>query len=146
MKIVQTKDTMSDIYLDALRIRNHVFMVEQGVPVEIEIDQKEALCIHFVLYLDNGQAVATCRLLPLDQEHIKLQRMAVEKAYRGHEYGRLIIAEAEKFAQSHGYHLITLGAQITAVGFYEKLGYVKHGERFLDANIEHYEMNKKLES
>lgn len=144
MKIVQTKDTMSDIYLDAVRIRHQVFMLEQGVPTEIEIDQYEALCIHFVLYLDDGTAAATCRLLPLEDGKIKLQRMAVKKEYRGADYGRLIITEAENFAKAQGFNTVTLGAQITALGFYEKLGYVKHGEMFLDANIEHYEMDKKF--
>jgi predicted GNAT family N-acyltransferase len=144
MKIVQTKDTMSTIYLDAVRIRNHVFMQEQGVPLDIEIDQNEALCVHFVLYLDDGQAAATCRLLPLQDGKMKLQRMAVEKVFRGQDYGRLLIQEAEKFAHSHGYHTITLGAQVTAVGFYEKLGYQKYGDLFLDANIEHYAMSKEV--
>lgn len=50
MKVVQTKDTMSNIYLDSVRIRHQVFVVEQGVPLAREIDKDEAHCIHFVLY------------------------------------------------------------------------------------------------
>lgn len=144
MKIVHTKDTMSDIYLDSVRIRQQVFVSEQGVPNDIEIDKHEADCIHCVLYSDNNEAVATCRLLPLDEGAIKLQRMAVQKKYRGKDYGRLIVEDAETFAKKHGYQSITLGAQISALGFYEKLGYIKEGDMFLDANIEHYQMNKSL--
>jgi predicted GNAT family N-acyltransferase len=144
MKIVHTKDTMSSIYLDALSIRHQVFMQEQGVPKEIEIDQYEAACIHFVLYTDDNQAVATCRLLPLDDQIVKIQRMAVQKAYRGRDFGKKIVENAELFAKEQGYQTITLGAQITALGFYEKMGYVKHGEKFLDAAIEHYHMDKAL--
>lgn len=143
MKIVHTRDTMSDIYLDALRIRNQVFMVEQGVPKDIEIDKNEAACIHFVLYTDT-QAVATCRLLPLKDGVMKLQRMAVLEEYRGKSFGREIIQETESFTRAQGYNTITLGAQITAVDFYEKLGYSKHGEQFMDANIPHYHMNKPV--
>lgn len=144
MRIVQTRDTMSDIYLDALEIRHQVFMLEQGVPREIEIDQHEASCIHVVLYDDNQIAVATCRLLPLEKGIMKLQRMAVQKAYRGKAYGRFIIEHAEQFTKEMGFRAMTLGAQITAVGFYETLGYIKVSEKFLDAGIEHYQMNKQL--
>ncbi|OTN89673.1 hypothetical protein A5819_002171 [Enterococcus sp. 7E2_DIV0204] len=144
MKIVHTKDTMSDIYLDAVKIRRQVFMLEQGVPGEIEIDKYEAACIHFVLYGDNNESIATCRLLPLAEGMIKLQRMAVQKEFRGHDYGRVIVESAEQFAKEQGYNTITLGAQITALGFYEKMGYIKEGEMFLDAAIEHYQMNKQF--
>ena len=79
MHVAQTKDTMSDLYLDAVRLRQRVFVAEQGVPEEMEIDEYEAHCIHFVLYT-NHVAVATCRLLPLENGVMKLQRMAVEKS------------------------------------------------------------------
>ncbi|EOH98436.1 acetyltransferase [Enterococcus moraviensis ATCC BAA-383] len=144
MKIVHTKDTMSDIYLDAVKIRRQVFMLEQGVPGEIEIDKYEAACIHFVLYGEKNEVIATCRLLPLEDGLIKLQRMAVQKEFRGKDYGRLIVEGAELFSKEQGYNTITLGAQITALGFYERMGYIKEGELFLDANIEHYKMNKTL--
>ncbi|KAJ86868.1 GNAT family N-acetyltransferase [Enterococcus faecalis] len=143
MYVAQTKDTMSDLYLDAVRLRQRVFVAEQGVPEEMEIDEYEAHCIHFVLYT-NHVAVATCRLLPLENGVMKLQRIAVEKAYRGADYGRVIMEAAENFAKEQGYHKITLGAQVTAVGFYERLGYQKTGAPFMDAGIEHYEMNKEL--
>ena len=132
MHVAQTKDTMSDLYLDAVRLRQRVFVAEQGVPEEMEIDEYEAHCIHFVLYTDHV-AVATCRLLPLENGVMKLQRMAVEKAYRGADYGRMIMEAAENFAKEQG-----------AVGFYERLGYQKTGAPFMDAGIEHYEMNKEL--
>ncbi|MHC5218161.1 GNAT family N-acetyltransferase [Enterococcus sp. LJL128] len=141
MKIVHTKDTMSDIYLDALRIRHQVFMIEQGVPKDIEIDKNEAACIHFVLY-ENKDAVATCRLLPLTDGVFKLQRMAVLSQYRGKNYGKLLIDAVEDLAKKQGYNTITLGAQLTAVEFYQKLGYIKHGEQFMDANIPHFQMEK----
>lgn len=144
MKILYTKETTSPVYSDALKIRKQVFIEEQGVPENIEIDQYEDKCFHLVLYSDKNEAVATCRLLPLDNKILKLQRMAVEKAFRGKDYGRMLIIEAEKLAIELGYNTITLGAQVSALGFYEKLGYKKQGELFVEANIEHSQMDKSL--
>ena len=143
MKIVQTKDTMSEIYLDALRIRNHVFVEEQQVPLTLEIDENEAYSVHFVLYV-KGVAKATVRLLPMDATHVKVQRMAVEKDARGQGYGQFLLEAAEDFARKQGFTQITLGAQLSARPFYEKSGYVTRGPVFLDAGIEHVEMTKAL--
>lgn len=144
MKIVQTKDTMSDIYLDAVRIRHQVFMVEQGVPPEREIDKDEANSVHFVLYSDKKEPMATVRLLPLENGKMKLQRMAVLKEYRRQSLGQKIVEEAENFARRHGYNTILLGAQLPAVPFYEKMGYKAYGDVFIDADMEHLNMEKRL--
>ena len=128
MKVVQTKDTMSNIYLDAVRIRHQVFVVEQGVPLSREIDKDEAHCIHFVLYSDKKEPQGTVRLLPLENGKMKLQR----------------IEEAENFAKNQGYNTILLGAQSTAETFYEKLGYTAYGDPFEDAGMPHIYMKKTL--
>lgn len=146
MLIVQTKDTMSDIYLDAVRIRNQVFVKEQGVPIEIEIDKNEAYAIHFVLYDDEEKRhpLATVRLLPLNDQTMKLQRMAVLSQFRGQGLGETIIQAAESFAHDQGFKKITLGAQLSAADFYQKLGYQKEGETFKDAGIDHITMTKAI--
>lgn len=144
MKTLHTTDTTSPIYSDALEIRKQVFINEQGVATEIEIDQYEDQCVHFVLYSDQHEAVATCRLFPLNKKKIKLQRMAVKKAYRGKDYGRRMIEAAEKYAKNQHYDSIVLGAQVSALGFYEKLSYTKFGDMFIEANIVHYHMKKIL--
>ncbi|MBF8807749.1 MAG: GNAT family N-acetyltransferase [Enterococcus lacertideformus] len=123
MKVVQTKDTLSKIYLDAVRIRNQVFVVEQGVPLTREIDKDEAHCVHFVLYTNKNQPCGTFRLLPLTNGKMKLQRMAILSEYRQQGLGKLLVAEAETFAKRQGYNTILLGAQATAELFYEKLGF-----------------------
>lgn len=144
MKILITKDTMSEIYLDAVRIRQKVFVQEQGVPANLEIDGNEAYSVHFVLYTDDKKPAATVRLLPLDDQTFKLQRMAVLKEYRGKKLGAAIVAEAETFAKQQGYKTIELGAQLSAEKFYQKMGYVTYGEVFQDAGIEHVHMKKKI--
>lgn len=144
MKILITKDTMSEIYLDAVRIRQKVFVQEQKVPANLEIDSDEAYAVHFVLYIDDQKPAATVRLLPLDDTTIKLQRMAVLKELRGKNLGAAIIKEAESFAKQQGFTTIKLGAQLTAKNFYQKLGYYAYGEVFQDAGIPHIQMKKEL--
>jgi predicted GNAT family N-acyltransferase len=135
---------MSEIYLDAVRIRHVVFVQEQRVPLSEEIDDKEALCIHFVCYLDDKTPVGTVRLLPVNDEKMMLQRMAVLKEYRSQNYGRELVLAAENFAKEHGFKEIELHAQLTAKPFYEKLGYQEFGDEFLDAGIRHVAMKKEL--
>ena len=144
MKVVHTKDTMSAIYLDAVRIRNQVFVGEQGVPPEREIDQDEAYCIHFVLYSDEQEAKGTVRLLPLENGQIKVQRMAILAQYRQQGLGQILIREAEDFAKKQGFDTVKLGAQLSAIPFYEKLDYHPYGEIFEDAGIQHVNMKKTL--
>ena len=100
MIIKHTRDTLSETYLDAVAIRNTVFVKGQGVPRSIDIDANEAYCIHFVLYDDKGQATATVRLLPnIDLTQVTLQRMAVLDDYQGQGLGSILLKEAEDFAQ-----------------------------------------------
>ncbi|EMC23183.1 hypothetical protein SMU81_04572 [Streptococcus mutans SF14] len=108
MKINYTRDTLSSTYLDAVKIRNIVFVQGQGVPLTIEVDKNEAHCIHFVLYDDKNRAVATCRLLPTqDGITATLQRMAVLPGNRGKNYGKLILDAATDFAKKQGYQQMT---------------------------------------
>jgi len=145
MKIAITKDTMSQIYLDAVKIRQKVFVEEQQVPPELEIDQYEAACVHFVLYDEENQAQATARLLPnKDKNQATLQRMAVYKEARDKGYGRMVVLAVEEFAKKQGFAKIELHGQLTAQNFYEKLGYTPYGEIFDDAGIDHISMEKAL--
>ena len=94
MIIKHTRDTLSETYLDAVAIRNTVFVKGQGVPRSIEIDANEAYCIHFVLYDDKGKAAATVRLLPnKDLTQVTLQRMAVLVDYQGQGLGSILLKE-----------------------------------------------------
>jgi predicted GNAT family N-acyltransferase len=143
MKIANTCNTTSRVYLDAVRIRKKVFVEEQSVPPEMELDENEARCIHFVLYSGEDTAVATARLLPNSEQKglVTLQRMAVLKEYRGKGYGRNIIAAIEKFAAANHFSEIVLHAQVTAKDFYAKMGYLPFGDEFEEAGITHISMN-----
>lgn len=145
MKILSSRDTLSSIYFDGLKIRNTVFVKEQGVPPELEIDHLEAYCIYLVYYNDQNQACGVLRLYPDEQnKQVQLQRLAVLKSARGKDIGKSLILFAEQFAKNLGFQTIDLHAQIQAEIFYQKLGYQAYGEKFEDAGIIHIAMRKEL--
>ncbi|WP_045506886.1 GNAT family N-acetyltransferase [Bacillus amyloliquefaciens] len=128
---------------DAFFVRKEVFVKEQHVPEEEEIDQFEDTSEHIVIY-DGGQPVGAGRWR-LKDGHGKLERICVMKSHRSLGVGAIIMRALEKAAEAKGAGSFILHAQTQAVPFYEKQGYrVTSGEEFLDAGIPHLEMVKKL--
>lgn len=143
MKHSWSNDLNSTIYKDSLSIRNKVFVYEQQVPPEMEVDEFEDQTTYVVGYLDLIP-VATARLLPMEQRTYKVQRVAVLKNYRGRQLGKQIMNEIERFAIENNYTSLILGAQDQAIGFYSSLGYTISSEGYLDAGIPHHDMVKIL--
>lgn len=142
MNIKQTTDIHSTTYQDALTIRQDVFVKEQNIPLAIEIDQENE-CLHFVLY-DNNQPQGTVRLLDKGNNIFKIQRMAVLKKARKKGYAKELLLFAEKSAKGNGATKIILGAQESAVGFYESIGYTIESNAYFEAGIKHFDMSKKI--
>ncbi|MGN7353019.1 GNAT family N-acetyltransferase [Paenibacillus sp. 2003] len=131
----------------ALGIRHHVFVIEQQVPAEIEIDQYDVISpdVHHVLLSTAGQAVATGRLIYYSKDTAKMQRIAVLESHRSFGYGRVLLLAMEERARELGLSYSVLDAQCQAQKFYEKLGYeVISEEPFYDADILHVRMRKSL--
>lgn len=136
---------------EALNVRRRVFIEEQRVPAEVEIDEHDAdparltTALH-VLGRTGGLAVATGRLLlaPDAKGHAHVGRVAVLRDHRGLGYGRSVMQALHDLAREQGFGAITLAAQLHAIGFYERLGYVARGDVFLDAGIEHRWMDVAL--
>ena len=116
-------------------IRHEVFVVEQQVPIELELDDFDALSLH-ALATDGDVALGTGRLLP--DGHIG--RMAVRRQARGAGIGSLLLRALMRQARQRGDPAVVLHAQLSAVGFYRRHGYVAEGEVFMDAGIEHIAM------
>jgi len=125
---------------EAQAIRFDVFVKEQQVPAEIELDEMDPLCLHAIAYDADGQAVGTGRLLP--DGHIG--RMAVMKVARGTGVGGALLQALIQAAQQCGDRSVVLNAQTQAEGFYGRFGFVRHGEEFDDAGIPHIEMRLKF--
>nr|WP_289039122.1 GNAT family N-acetyltransferase [uncultured Allobacillus sp.] len=127
---------------DAYQIRQEVFVGEQGVSMDEEMDEHDDHAIHFVGYIDERPVLAS-RLRFVD-EYGKLERICVVKDERGNHYGNKIIEEMEKAIKKHGYFKAKLNAQKYAEEFYKKLGYQTISDEFLDAGIPHFTMVKDL--
>ncbi|UJA36961.1 GNAT family N-acetyltransferase [Bacillus velezensis] len=136
--IVKTEKQLNDAFF----VRKEVFVKEQHVPEEEEIDQFEDTSEHIVIY-DGGQPVGAGRWR-LKDGHGKLERICVMKSHRSLGVGAIIMQALEKAAAAKGAGSFILHAQTQAVPFYEKQGYrVTSGEEFLDAGISHLEMIKE---
>jgi predicted GNAT family N-acyltransferase len=123
----------------AAPIRFAVFVEEQGVPAEIELDEMDAQCVHAIAF-ENDAAVGTGRLLP--DGHIG--RMAVTKAARGRGIGGLILQKLVEAARARGDREVALSAQVHAVPFYRAHGFVEEGAEYLEAGIRHQAMRRSL--
>lgn len=125
---------------DATAVRHEVFIVEQRVPPEEEMDERDAVCVHAVAYGPDGTAVGTGRLLP--DGHIG--RMAVRKSERGRGIGSLLLNSLIDEARRRGHLQVALAAQVHAQGFYAAHGFLAEGPVFLDAGIDHVNMRRVL--
>ena len=124
----------------AAPIRLEVFVHEQRVPIEEEIDALDAACVHAVAFDGQGAAVATGRLLP--DGHIG--RMAVLKWARGQGLGSAVLEALVNRARHQGFSEVVLSAQTHAKGFYLQHGFIEEGSEYLDANILHILMRQKF--
>ena len=124
----------------ATAIRHQVFVVEQQVPAEIELDEFDAVSLHALAHDAHGAAVGTGRLLP--DGHIG--RMAVLQHARGAGVGAALLRALMEAARARGQREVMLNAQTHAMPFYEHFGFVAHGEEFDDAGIAHRAMRREL--
>ena len=128
-------------YREALSsIRHTVFVEEQGVPVELELDGEDASARHAAAFSDDGRLVGTGRMLASG----KIGRMAVSQSMRRQGIGRALldalVAEAKRLKLEE----VSLGAQLPALAFYERAGFKAYGDIFLDAGIDHKMMRLVL--
>jgi predicted GNAT family N-acyltransferase len=125
---------------EARRIREAVFVREQGVPPELEMDDWDARCDHALAYAADGNAVGTGRLLP--DGHIG--RMAVLKEWRGKGIGAALLQALVAQTIRRGHASARLNAQTYAKGFYRRYGFEALGPEFMEAGIAHVAMRREL--
>ncbi len=127
---------------DCIHIRTVVFVEEQNVPKQEEIDGLDGEAEHYLLWV-NKKPIATARVRILD-DVAKIERVAVLRNERGLNIGRklmeFIMADIQK---NKDITLMKLGAQVQVIPFYENLGFVSYGNEFLDAGIRHRWMTRK---
>jgi predicted GNAT family N-acyltransferase len=125
-----------------LALRRQVFVVEQGVPEELEVDEDDKVAAHFAA-LSDGLVIGTLRIV-LQECTAKIGRVAVSASSRKKGFGRGLMEFAAATVARGGAKEVILSAQLTARGFYKRLGYVEEGAVFDDAGIPHVMMRKRL--
>ena len=144
IKILKSKEELNLAF--ALRIE--VFVKEQKVPIELELDDKDHSdnTVH-IGYFHEDNLIGVARLIDMDKDVIHIGRVVIDKEYRGQGIGRELIIGCENIAQ----HIlkrkivIELSAQIQAEKFYESLGYNRVNDKiYLDAGIEYVDMRKVI--
>ncbi|NND36739.1 MAG: GNAT family N-acetyltransferase [Rhodobacteraceae bacterium] len=116
-------------------IRETVFIIEQAVPADIEIDELDPVARHVLAFVD-GQAVGTGRIT----SEGRIGRMAVLADFRGLGVGRAILDALIEIGVADGASRLFLSAQCHAIPFYEKAGFVAQGQVYDEAGIDHRRM------
>ncbi|MBD2499389.1 GNAT family N-acetyltransferase [Anabaena azotica] len=124
-------------------IRKTVFQEEQGVDIALEFDGKDDICQHLIAYLD-GQAVGTARIRYLDEQTVKIERLAVLSLARGQGIGQKIMEQALELIAKKNITEVIVHAQVYIKSLYDKLGFIQVSDIFAEAGIPHIEMQKKI--
>lgn len=125
-----------------LALRHTVFVIEQGVPRDLEIDEHDATAQHWIARRGEREVgTARARLVGADA---KAERVAVLRSERRAGVGRALMEAIEAWARERGLSGVRLHAQLEAVAFYRDLGYRPDGATFEEAGIEHLAMYKGL--
>jgi predicted GNAT family N-acyltransferase len=122
-------------------LRREVFIEEQHVPEALEWDGLDKEALHLLAEDAEGRAIATARLL--DDGHIG--RVAVLRQWRGQGVGTALMRFVLALARQRGHRRLFLDAQVDAVGFYQRLGFIAEGGIFMDAGIPHRHMFLQLD-
>ena len=117
-------------------VRFAVFVEEQRVPAEMELDEHDAVSLHALAVDAAGTVLGTGRLLP--DGHIG--RMAVLRQARGAGVGSALLRALLQAARDRGDREVLLSAQTHAIPFYERFGFVVDGKEYDDAGIPHRQM------
>ena len=140
LRTVCFKGNKNELFKIAGKIREDIFLFEQGFSVEYDDIDKDA---YHVIVFDEKKPIATSRFYGTDNP-VHIGRVAVIKEYRQKGIGEYLMRQTEAYAKEKGALTITLGAQARASSFYKKCGYKEYGEEYMDEFCPHINMMKKL--
>lgn len=128
-----------DAEQEAYSIRKRVFIEEQGVPEEMELDEYDPLAQHALAYL-GSDCIGTARLVTLPGNIGRIGRMAVLPMYRRRGIGGGLLRALLDLSKSQGITQLELHAQLSAMPFYEQFGFIAQGDIYDEAGITHRDM------
>ncbi len=130
-------------YKQMVKLRDAILRKPLGLtfsPDELAREEEDILIGAF----DEDEILACCLLTKVDHETLKLRQMAVQNNLQGKGIGASLMSFAETLARDKGFKNLTMHARNTAIGFYEKFGYKIKGEEFIEVNVPHRIMEKRL--
>jgi len=127
----------------ALEVRRQVFVDEQGVSEDIELDGRDGEALHMVV-TDERSVIGTARVLFLAGSQAKIERMAILKPFRGRGIGREIISFLNEELRNRQIKQVFLHAQCSVSAFYKSCGFEEIGSPFWEAGIKHIKMQRQL--
>ncbi len=128
----------------ALALRHEVFVHEQRVPSEKELDEHDDGAIHLVAVDEDGRLRGTCRLIGAGEQVMRVGRLCVGRDFRRTGIGAALLKAAEREARVAGATRLAMNAQTSAASLYRALGYEPRGIPFDEVGIEHIAMEKPL--
>jgi len=143
--MVQEITFASDDYRLACDLRQEVLRAPLGLNLYTEDLNLERVQIHYGLFDESRQLLACVVAVPVSGAEAKLRQMAVRPSLQGKGYGRTLLQGAEQVLARRGFEHLLLHARMTAVEFYERLGYVKTGPEFIEVGIPHVLMERKIQ-
>lgn len=133
----------SDLYDQEIKLRLELLRIPLGLTFSDQQLQDESSDLHFGM-LDEGRVIACAVIVPLTNHAAKLRQMAVATTHQQKGVGSGLVVHIESTLKDRQFREIELHARDVAVGFYEKLGYLKRGSRFIEVGIPHWKMTKSI--
>lgn len=122
-------------------LRRAVFVGEQKVPEEIELDERDRHALHVVARLETGEVIGCARFFNTDPGTVSIGRMAVAQDFRGKGLGHQLLYKAiEEGVRIHNAEQFALSAQVHAIDFYAQFGFLITSEEYFEAGIAHRKM------
>jgi GNAT superfamily N-acetyltransferase len=126
-----------------VKLRDAVLRKPLGLiftPEDLEAEKDNILIAAF----EEERMLGCCMLVEERPDVVRLRQMAVLNVLQGKGVGRALMNFAENIARDRGYKIVKMHARNNSIGFYEKVGYKKKGDEFLEVTIPHYVMEKQL--
>ncbi len=133
---------LTDTNEEIKKLRYNTFVLERNVPEELEFDGKDNQFLHFTLW--DKERIIACLRANENGDLLHMGRFAVLKEQRKKGYGKILMEKLIEYAKEKGYKGIELSAVETAVGFYEKQGFITVGDYYLETGVPHIYMKQEF--
>ena len=146
MALIIREINNSDDLIKIFKLRIEVFTFEQNCPIEEEFDFYDNLNSGSTQFIveKNSECIGTARITYYSIDKIKIERVCIKKDKRELNVGTELMKRMHNKLINDDVRIVEISAQISAINFYKKLGYIEEGDKYIEAGIEHIKMKKKL--